>query len=996
VKQLKTRTIILYLLAICLAGNNSATQGSGEDLGVKLARPTASQAAWQDTEIGMFICLGLWSWPIGVTEDLGLLAETQKEFNPTELDTDQWVRVAESMGAKYVLYTAKHGDGFCMWQTDTTDFSIKNTPWRDGKGDIVAELAASCRKRGMKLAIYHDAADMYFGAGLGGKCATAEKQEQYNKIFRQQLTELLSNYGDIFEVWFDGSLVVPVEDILEKYAPNAMVFQSPQATIRWVGHEEGFAPYPAWNAVHSGNASVQSGHSTARHGDPDGDRWLPLECDARIRATWMYEADNADTLKSLDYLMDMYYRSVGHGAVLLLNNTPDTTGLIPETDVKRSAELGAEIKRRFGQSIAETSGEGEVVELELGEPVTIDHVITMEDILQGERIREYVIEGLIDGNWEQVVDGISIGHKKIDRFDPVAVESVRIRVTQSAAEPIIRKLAVYNVSGEDVTVKLTKPTPQQAAWQDLELGMFIHFGLWTWTVEITTDMDVLGEVQRNFNPVGLDTDQWVDVAESMGAKYIIYTAKHHDGFCMWQTDTTDFSIKNTPWRDGRGDIMADLARSCKKRGMKLGVYLNGQNAYTGTGLGGKCATPEAQQAYNKMYRQQLTELLTRYGDMVEVWFDGSLVVPVKDILEAHAPNAMVFQSPQATIRWVGNEDGFADYPAWNSVDWNNPVVQAGNSTGKHGDPDGNRWLPLECDARIRANWMYQDDNSLKSLDYLMEMYYGSVGRGAVLLLNNTPDTTGLIPETDAKRSAEFGAEIRRRFGRSIARTQGKGRVVELSFDKPTTIDHVITMEDIRQGERVRKYVVEGYEQGDWRTIAEGISIGHKKIDRIDPVVVSKVRLRVTKCSAQPIIRELAAYNTATTRNTQTGIFDESPKTPGRDSQVVFTWGPEHIKPKLSKWEFDLSDTIDEPTQYELVFRKTAGADDLQIESVVLLLNGMEVPGFTERLEAHNTFNINITGTPSRKKDSIRFRAMVQGAGGTDSFGEVIIRKRSIN
>jgi len=422
--------------------------------------------------------------------------------------------------------------------------------------------------------------------------------------------------------------------------------------------------------------------------------------------------------------------------------------------------------------------------------------------------------------------------------------------------------AVQITMAEDETAKQpARPTPEQAAWQDDEFGMFIHFGLWTWTVDITSDMNVLSKIQSNFNPVDLDTDQWVAVAESMGAKYVIYTAKHHDGFCMWQTDTTDFSIKNTPWRDGKGDIMADLAESCKKRGMKLGVYLNGQNAYTGTGLGGKCATPEAQDVYNKMYRQQLTELLTRYGDIVEVWFDGSLVVPVEDILEKCAPEAMVFQSPQATIRWVGHENGFADYPAWNSVDGNRPVIQLGNSTGRHGDPDGNKWLPLECDARIRANWMYQDDNTLKSLDYLMEMYYSSIGHGAVLLLNNTPDTTGLIPETDVIRSAELGAEIKRRFGKSVAETSGKSAVVELRLDKPTVIDHVITMEDIGGGERVREYVIEGEVAGDWQIIVNGISIGHKKIDRFDPREVSAVRLRVTKYPLRPLIRKLAVYNT---------------------------------------------------------------------------------------------------------------------------------------
>jgi len=408
--------------------------------------------------------------------------------------------------------------------------------------------------------------------------------------------------------------------------------------------------------------------------------------------------------------------------------------------------------------------------------------------------------------------------------------------------------------------ELARPTPEQIQWQDAEMGMFIHFGLWSMLPGVTSDLDVLRDVQRSFNPVDLDTDQWVRVAESMGAKYVVYTAKHGDGFCMWQTDTTDFNIQNTPWRQGQGDIMADLARSCEKHGMKLGIYLNAQNMYTSVDVGGKCDTPEAQEAYNKIYRQQLTELLTHYGPIFEVWFDGSLVVPVKDILETYAPRAMVFQSPQATIRWVGNENGFASYPAWNAVDWNDPTVNQGFGTDRHGDPDGNRWLPLECDARIRNMWMYQaENNPLKSVDYLMDMYYHSVGYGAVLLLNNTPDPTGLIPETDAKRSAEFGAEIKRRFGKSLAKTSGKGDIVTLPLDEPVVIDHVITMEDITGGERVRQYVIEGRIDNQWQQIAEGLSIGHKKIDRFAPVRVDGIRIRVTQRAAEPLIRQLAVY-----------------------------------------------------------------------------------------------------------------------------------------
>ncbi|MFC1739801.1 alpha-L-fucosidase, partial [Planctomycetota bacterium] len=638
-KLISTSVLTVFVITAMTACDQTDTTRqietvSSEQSIVQLAKPTPQQAAWHDAEIGMFIHFGLETWQDKESDDETSM-ENLKLFNPPNVDTEQWVDVAESIGAKYIILVAKHVGGFCLWQTDSTEYSIKNTAYKNGKGDILAELSETCRRRGMKLGVYIYPGSIFHGAGIGvgGKTSDPTKQEEYDRIYRQQLTEVLSRYGEMYEVWFDGSVTIPVKDILDKYAPNAMVFQGPQATIRWVGNEQGYAPYPAWNSVKKTDAV--SGVATARHGDPDGDVWLPNEVDTVIRDHyWFWNSYNEKNLKSLDHLMDIYYKSVGHGSVLLLNIAPDTSGRIPEADVKRAAEFGAEVKRRFEKSIAETKGKGNLVELTLDKPTTIDHVITMEDITEGERVREYLIEGLVDGNWQKIVEGISIGHKKIDRFDHVAVESVRIRVDKSAAKPLIRKLAVYNVSGKDLTVKLARPTPQQTAWHDMELGMFIHFGLWTWPIGVTEDLKTLADVQKKFNPVNLDTDQWVSAAESMGAKYVVFTAKHADGFCMWQTDTTDFSIKNTPWRNGKGDILADLAESCRKRGMKLGVYLNAQNMYSGVGLGGKCATAKQQEKYNKIYRRQLTEVLSRYGDMCEVWFDGGIAdeLEVGDIL----------------------------------------------------------------------------------------------------------------------------------------------------------------------------------------------------------------------------------------------------------------------------------------------------------------------------------------------------------------------------
>lgn len=259
----------------------------------------------------------------------------------------------------------------------------------------MAELDASCRKRGMKLGVYLSPADDKLGALSGGRCKTPEEQRRYDKIYRQQLTELLSRYGEISEVWFDGSLFIEVGDFLKKYAPKAMVFQGSHATIRWVGNEAGFAPYPAWNSVDK--ADAKTGVATARHGTPDGDVWQPLEVDTAFHQKlyhnfWFWNSNESDRhRKSLNKLMKIYYDSVGHGAVLLLGHAPDTTSAICEADVKRAAEFGAEIRRRFGASLAETSGEGETVELDLKATAVIDHVIIMEDIVHGERVRKYTI-----------------------------------------------------------------------------------------------------------------------------------------------------------------------------------------------------------------------------------------------------------------------------------------------------------------------------------------------------------------------------------------------------------------------------------------------------------------------------------------------------------------------------------------------------------------------------------------------------------------------------
>ena len=407
------------------------------------------------------------------------------------------------------------------------------------------------------------------------------------------------------------------------------------------------------------------------------------------------------------------------------------------------------------------------------------------------------------------------------------------------------------------SLPLAQPTPAQLAWQALELGMFIHFGPNTWQEQ---EYDDRTTPLHAMTP-DIDTDQWVEIAVAMGARYIVMVAKHVGGFCWWQTETTEYSVRNIPWRNGRGDVMEDLARSCAARDMKLGVYLSPRDDSVGAGSSGRCATPEAQAAYDRLYRRQLTELLTGYGPIMELWLDGSSVVPTIDLVQRFAPDAMIFQGPNATIRWVGNEDGFAPYPSWNSL----AAIDAdtGVATAMHGDPAGDRWMPVEVDVSLRRpNWFWSTTNhaNLLSLEQLVEIYYRSVGRGAQLLLNVTPDRTGHVPQPDADRLTAFGTEIRRRFALSVAETDGAGREVRLDLGGSARVDHVVLEEDLQDGERVREWWLEGSDGAAWRRLATGSAIGRRRIQPIEPAVLSALRLAVGRAEGIPRIRRLAAYD----------------------------------------------------------------------------------------------------------------------------------------
>ena len=469
--------------------------------------------------------------------------------------------------------------------------------------------------------------------------------------------------------------------------------------------------------------------------------------------------------------------------------------------------------------------------------------------------------------------------------------------------------AAISVSAEDYYVKelvfpagtdsLTKiemagrvvPNEQQKAWQERELTAFIHFGMNTFTDREWGDGTESPEL---FNPTNLDTDQWVKVLKDAGFEMVILTAKHHDGFCLWPTATTTHSVAASPWRDGKGDVVADLRRSCDKYGMKLGLYLSpwDRNA--------SCYGDSPR--YNDMFVAQLTELLTNYGKVDEVWFDGACAegpngkkqeydwLRFRETMRRLQPEAVLAITGD-DVRWVGNEGGRGRETEW-SV---SPLVPSifsyadsvNNSLGIDAMSSliGDRstvaaserlyWWPSEVDVSIRPGWFYHDDQQPHSLQRMAEIYLQSVGRNSVLLLNIPPDRRGLIADVDANRILELRKWIDANFTDNKLGKSG------------STITAVVLEEDIARGQRVEKFDVEGLIDGQWKVITSGTTIGKKRILTFAPVAPADLRL-VVKSSRGPANAELTGAYFVTMPNNEASSVAKYPNAPTPTRSMALT------------------------------------------------------------------------------------------------------------
>lgn len=424
------------------------------------------------------------------------------------------------------------------------------------------------------------------------------------------------------------------------------------------------------------------------------------------------------------------------------------------------------------------------------------------------------------------------------------------------------------------------PTPEQLAWQEQELTAFVHFGINTFTDREWGDGT---EDPALFNPTNLDTDQWCQVLSEAGFKMVILTAKHHDGFCLWPTKTTSHSVASSPWRDGKGDVVGDLAESCKKYGLRLGLYLSPWDRNHPTYGEGD--------TYNQVYLEQLRELLTNYGEVWEVWFDGAngegpngkvqeydweAVISLIKELQPNAITAIMGRD----VRWVGNERGLGRETEWSATVL--PPASLSTATkikeelgiSEVAEDLGSRemldraselfWYPSEVDVSIRPGWFYHESEAPKSLSHLADIYFQSVGMNSSLLLNIPPNREGLFAPNDVERIAELGDFIRE-FNRHDAVKEFKpfaleaGSYKELELSDEEMISAIVLQEEIAKGQRVELFEVDAFVGNEWLKVAHGTTIGYKRILLLEqPVRATKLRFKLLESRGRANISHLSA------------------------------------------------------------------------------------------------------------------------------------------
>lgn len=470
-------------------------------------------------------------------------------------------------------------------------------------------------------------------------------------------------------------------------------------------------------------------------------------------------------------------------------------------------------------------------------------------------------------------------------------------------------LAAMACSKKEVTAPtavLPVPSAAQLEWHEMETNAFVHFTTNTYT---GLEWGYGNEKESIFNPTNLDADQWVTTLKDAGFKTVILTCKHHDGFCLWPSQYTEHSVKNSPYKDGKGDIVKEVSEACKRHGLKFGIYLSPWDRNRAD-----YGKPE----YITYYRNQLKELFTSYGPVFEMWFDGAnggdgyygganekRTIDRKtyydwpttiNLVKEMEPNIILFSDAGPGVRWGGNENGTAGETNWNTI--TPDTLHAGKAGIEHllntGAEGGTHWIPAEIDVSIRPGWFYHDkeDSLVKSPERLFEIYLTSVGRGSTLLLNVPPDKRGLIHDNDIAALKGWKTLLDNEFKTNLAAnvpttassfrgeaeqyngakaTDGDKETYWATDDAVTTgnlemnlgevkpVKYVTIQEYIKLGQRVKSFTIEVWKDNAWAKVAEGTTVGYKRIVKLDNVSTDKVRVSVTGARACPLISNVAVY-----------------------------------------------------------------------------------------------------------------------------------------
>lgn len=453
---------------------------------------------------------------------------------------------------------------------------------------------------------------------------------------------------------------------------------------------------------------------------------------------------------------------------------------------------------------------------------------------------------------------------------------------------------------------LPVPSAAQLQWHEMEMNAFIHFTINTFTDK---EWGYGDESSSLFNPSQVSTEQWAQTLKEAGFKTMILTCKHHDGFCLWPSKYTEHSVKNSPYKNGKGDVVKDANDAAKKYGLKFGVYLSPWD---------RNYSEYGKPAYITYYRNQMKELFTQYGPVFEMWFDGAnggdgyyggaretrringatyydWPTTLK-LVRSMQPNVIFFSDAGPGVRWVGNERGVAGETNWNTISTDTLFAGKGGIEEllNTGSPDGKKWVPAEVDVSIRPGWFYhaKEDSLVKSPEKLFEIYLTSVGRGSTLLLNVPPDRRGLFHENDVKALEGFRELLNREFANNLALeakvtassfrgnakmfapaniTDGNKNTYwatndnvtagsfEINLGKTSTVKYILLQEYIKLGQRIKSFTVEVWKDNAWQKVAEATTIGYKRILKIEPVETDKIRVDIIASKACPVISNMEVY-----------------------------------------------------------------------------------------------------------------------------------------